>query len=138
MLHDVVENTPLLSIRLASVGPAHRVDVSRVLRRQPNVTAPHFDSTGTCRPLCANSGHCAYGRPSLDPYVAPWPRIRVHLFNRIRRQAGTGLSIAAAPFSRLQPIRFHGGAPGPVGRGSGVGQGARPSVRRKGVGRGLN
>jgi hypothetical protein len=34
MLHDVVENTPLLSIRLASVAPAHRVGVSRVLRRQ--------------------------------------------------------------------------------------------------------
>jgi hypothetical protein len=77
MLHDVVENTPLLSIRLASVGPAHRVDVSRVLRRQPNVTAPHFDSTGTCRPLCANSGRSHVGWQWLNSTQAEvYERIR--------------------------------------------------------------
>ena len=56
------------------------------------------------RPECPDTPK---GRPSLDPYVAPWPRIRVRLVNRIRRRARMSASPTcerSSPRQRSNPL----------------------------------
>src|SRR3984957_15179314 len=40
---------------------------------QPNVTAPHLDSTDSSRPECANSGPVAIEQPSAAQRPTLWP-----------------------------------------------------------------
>src|SRR5580704_16969238 len=150
MLHDVVENTPLLSIRLASVAPAHRVGVSRVLRRQ---LAQLMDRGPASDPRCQMTrgrrlappssqltndwfrAPYAFSRrplsPAFRPFIGPVKAsVAYKLYQRPRWLTHAGDSRIAAGLIQVGAGDSRHAISGQIARGlyGGGASGARPSV----------